>query len=83
MPTRKVNNSVEGFGIAFIEAASYGSVLLLVEKMGVLLMLYLTIKLDLICDGNDLKFNLSILVMNIFYKMKNLCKLEKEAQEFF
>ena len=24
MPTRKVNNSVEGFGISFIEAASYG-----------------------------------------------------------
>ena len=53
MPSRIVNNSVEGFGISFIEAASYGISSVGGKDGGSSDAIYHN-KTGLICDGNDL-----------------------------
>ena len=53
MPSRIENKSVEGFGISFLEAASYG-VASIGGKDGGASDAILNNKTGLICDGNDL-----------------------------
>ena len=53
MPTRKVSSSVEGFGISFIEAASYGISSIGGKDGGSSDAIYHN-KTGLICDGTDL-----------------------------
>jgi len=79
MPTRIENKSVEGFGISFVEAASYGigsiggtdggaSDAIIHEKTG------------LICDGKDLN-HIYDAVIN-FFKNENFAQYGKNAKIF-
>tara|TARA_Y100000590_G_scaffold22898_1_gene26336 strand:+ start:1952 stop:3049 length:1098 start_codon:yes stop_codon:yes gene_type:complete len=79
MPSRVVNKSVEGFGIAFAEAASYG-VGSIGGKDGGASDVILDKKTGLICDGNDLN---SIYESTInFFKNENYIKYGANAKKF-
>jgi len=79
MPSRIVNKSVEGFGIAFAEAASYG-VGSVGGKDGGASDVILDKKTGLICDGNDLN---SIYESAInFLKDENYIKYGSNAKKF-
>ena len=79
MPTRKVNNSVEGFGISFIEAASYG-VCSIGGKEGGSSDAISHNKTGLICDGSDLN-SIYNSVTTIFQNDK-FVEYGKEAKNF-
>ena len=69
MPSIIHKKSVEGFGIAYVEAAQYGY-LLLEEKMVVHQMQLIMKKHGLICDGNNLDDIYSSI--NSMLKIKNI-----------
>ena len=79
MPSRIEKKSVEGFGISFIEAASYG-VGSIGGKDGGASDAITHNKTGLICDGNDLN-SIYDSVIN-FFKNENFVKYGKNAQEF-
>ena len=79
MPTRIEKKSVEGFGISFIEAASYG-VGSIGGKDGGASDAITHNKTGLICDGNDLNSIYDSVVS--FFKDENFVKYGKNAQEF-
>ena len=79
MPSRIEKRSVEGFGISFIEAASYG-VGSIGGKDGGASDAISHNKTGLICDGNDLN-SIYDSVVN-FFKNENFVKYGKNAQEF-
>jgi len=79
MPSRIEKKSVEGFGISFIEAASYG-VGSIGGKDGGAPDAILHNKTGLICDGNDLN-SVYDSVIN-FFKNENYLKFGKDAKEF-
>ena len=79
MPSRIEKKSVEGFGISFIEAASYG-VGSIGGKDGGASDAIDHKKTGLICDGNDLN-SIYDSVIN-FFKDKNFIKYGINAQEF-
>jgi len=79
MPTRIEKKSVEGFGISFIEAASYG-VGSIGGKDGGASDAISHNKTGLICDGNDLN-SIYDSVVN-FFKDENFVKYGKNAQKF-
>ena len=79
MPTRKVNNSVEGFGISFIEAASYG-ISSMGGKDGGASDAICHNKTGLICDGSDLN-SIHNSVTTILQNEKFI-KYGKEAKTF-
>ena len=79
MPTSKVNNSVEGFGIAFIEAASYG-ITSIGGKEGGSSDAICHNKTGLICDGSDLN-SIYNSVTEIFQNDKFI-QFGKEAKKF-
>ena len=79
MPTRIEKKSVEGFGISFIEAASYG-VGSIGGKDGGASDAIAHNKTGLICDGNDLN-SIYDSVIN-FFENENFIKFGKNAQEF-
>lgn len=78
MPSRIENKSTEGFGISFMEAASYG-VGSIGGKDGGASDAIMHNKTGLICDGNDL----SSIYENvcIFFKDKNYIGFGEEAQK--
>jgi len=79
MPSRIEKKSVEGFGISFIEAASYG-VGSIGGKDGGAPDAIIHKKTGLICDGNDLN---SIYESTInFFDNENFIKYGKNAKEF-
>jgi len=79
MPSRIEKKSVEGFGISFIEAASYG-----VGSIGGIdggaSDAIAHNKTGLICDGNDLSSIYDSVVS--FFKNENFVKYGKNAQEY-
>ena len=79
MPSRIEKKSVEGFGISFIEAASYG-VGSIGGKDGGASDAIAHNKTGLICDGNDLN-SIYDSVVN-FFKDENFVKYGKNAQKF-
>ena len=79
MPSRIEKKSVEGFGISFIEAASYG-VGSIGGKDGGASDAISHNKTGLICDGNDLNSIYDSVVS--FFKNENFVKYGKNAQEF-
>jgi phosphatidylinositol alpha-1,6-mannosyltransferase len=79
MPSRIDKNSVEGFGISFIEAASYG-VASIGGKDGGTSDAILDKKTGLICDGNDLN-SIYESVINLL-KNDNFIKYGIHAKEF-
>jgi len=79
MPSRIEKKSVEGFGISFIEAASYG-VGSIGGKDGGSSDAIAHNKTGLICDGTDLN-SIYDSVIN-FFENKNFIKYGKNAQEF-
>ena len=79
MPNRIEKKSVEGFGISFIEAASYG-VGSIGGKDGGASDAITHNKTGLICDGNDLN-SIYNSVIN-FFENENFVKYGKNAQEF-
>ena len=79
MPSRIEKKSVEGFGISFIEAASYG-VGSIGGKDGGASDAITHNKTGLICDGNDLN-SIYDSVIN-FFENGNFVKYGKNAQEF-
>ena len=79
MPSRIEKKSVEGFGISFIEAASYG-VGSIGGKDGGASDAITHNKTGLICDGND--FNSIYDSVINFFKNENFVKYGKNAQEF-
>ena len=79
MPSRIEKKSVEGFGISFIEAASYG-VGSIGGKDGGAPDAIIHKKTGLICDGNDLN-SIYDSIINFFNK-ENYLKYGKEAKEF-
>lgn len=79
MPSRIEKKSVEGFGISFIEAASYG-VGSIGGKDGGASDAITHNKTGLICDGNDLN-SIYNSVIN-FFDNENFVKYGKNAQEF-
>ena len=79
MPSRIEKKSVEGFGIAFIEAASYG-VGSIGGKDGGAPDAISHKKTGLICDGNDLNSIYDSVID--FFKNENYIKYGKNAKEF-
>ena len=79
MPSRIDKNSVEGFGISFIEAASYG-VASIGGKDGGASDAILDKKTGLICDGNDLN-SIYESIINLL-KNDNFIKYGIHAKEF-
>tara|TARA_Y100000590_G_scaffold415165_1_gene512699 strand:- start:2101 stop:3198 length:1098 start_codon:yes stop_codon:yes gene_type:complete len=79
MPTRIEKKSVEGFGIAFVEAASYG-VTSIGGKDGGASDAIIHNKTGLICDGKDLN-SIYDSVINLFQDEKFI-KYGKEAKKF-
>ena len=79
MPSRIEKRSVEGFGISFIEAASYG-VGSIGGKAGGASDAIVHNKTGLICDGSDLNSIYDSVV--IFFKDENFIKYGKNAQKF-
>ncbi len=79
MPSRIEKKSVEGFGISFIEAASYG-VGSIGGKDGGASDAISHKKTGLICDGNDLN-SIYESVIN-FFESENFIKYGKNAREF-
>lgn len=79
MPSRIEKKSVEGFGISFIEAASYG-VGSIGGKDGGAPDAIIHNKTGLICDGNDLN-SIYDSVVN-FFNNENYLKYGKSAKEF-
>jgi len=79
MPTRRVNNSVEGFGISFIEAASYG-ICSIGGKEGGSSDAINHNKTGLICDGTDLN-SIYNSVKTILHN-EQFIKFGKEAKNF-
>ena len=79
MPSRIEKKSVEGFGISFMEAASYG-VASIGGKDGGAPDAITHDKTGLICDGNDLN-SIYDAVIN-FFENDNFIKLGKNAREF-
>ena len=79
MPSRIEKKSVEGFGIAYIEAASYG-VGSIGGKDGGAPDAIAHKKTGLICDGNDLN-SIYNSVLD-FFKNENYLKYGKNAKEF-
>ena len=79
MPSRIEKNSVEGFGIAFIEAASYG-VASIGGKDGGASDAIAHNKTGLICDGNDL--NSIYESVNDIFSNEKFVKFGKAAYEF-
>ena len=83
MPSRIEKKSVEGFGISFIEAASYG-VASIGGKDGGASDAIAHKETGLICDGNDLN-SIYVSVVN-FLKMKilsNMARMQKNFQKNF
>ena len=79
MPSRIEKKSVEGFGIAFIEAASYG-VGSIGGKDGGAPDAISHKKTGLICDGNDLNSIYDSVL--VFFKNENYLRYGKSAKEF-
>ena len=79
MPSRVEKKSVEGFGISFIEAASYG-VGSIGGKDGGASDAIAHNKTGLICDGNNLSSIYDSVVS--FFENENYVKYGKNAQEF-
>ena len=79
MPSRIEKKSVEGFGISFIEAASYG-VGSIGGKDGGAPDAISHNKTGLICDGNDLISIYDSVI--VFFKNENYLKYGKNAKEF-
>ena len=79
MPSRIVKNSVEGFGISFLEAASYG-VGSIGGKDGGASDAITHNKTGLICDGNDLNSIYQTVVD--FFENENFNKYGKNAKKF-
>ena len=79
MPSRIEKKSVEGFGIAFIEAASYG-VASIGGKDGGAPDAISHKKTGLICDGSDLNSIYDSILD--FFKNENYLKYGKNAKEF-
>jgi len=79
MPSRIEKKSVEGFGISFVEAASYG-VGSIGGKDGGASDAISHNETGLICDGNDLNSIYDSVVS--FFNDKNFIKYGKNAQEF-
>ena len=79
MPSRIEGKSVEGFGISFIEAASYG-IGSIGGKDGGASDAIVHKKTGLICDGNDLNSIYDSVVD--FFKNENYVKYGKNAKEF-
>ena len=79
MPSRIEKKSVEGFGISFVEAASYG-VASIGGKDGGASDAISHNKTGLICDGNDLNSIYDSVVS--FFRNENFVKFGKNAQEF-
>ena len=79
MPSRIEKKSVEGFGIAFIEAASYG-IGSIGGKDGGAPDAISHKKTGLICDGNDLN-SIYECVIN-FFKDQNFVQYGKSAKNF-
>ena len=79
MPSRIEKKSVEGFGISFIEAASYG-VGSIGGKDGGVPDAIDHKKTGLVCDGNDLN-SIYDSVLN-FFQNENFIKYGKNAKEF-
>ena len=79
MPSRVEKKSVEGFGIAFVEAASYG-VGSIGGKDGGASDAISHKKTGLICDGNDLTSIYDSVVS--FFDNENFIKYGKNAKEF-
>ena len=79
MPNRIEKKSVEGFGISFIEAASYG-IGSIGGKDGGTSDAIEHDKTGLICDGNDLNSIYDSVVS--FFKDENFIKYGKNAQKF-
>ena len=79
MPSRIEKKSVEGFGISFVEAASYG-VGSIGGKDGGASDAITHNKTGLICDGNDLNSIYDSFIN--FFKNENFVKYGKNAKEF-
>ena len=79
MPSRIEKKSVEGFGISFIEAASYG-VASIGGKDGGASDAIAHKKTGLICDGNDLN-SIYVSVIN-FFENENFIEYGKNAKKF-
>ena len=79
MPSRIEKKSVEGFGISFIEAASYGGGSIGGKDGGVPDAIDHK-KTGLLCDGNDLN-SIYDSVLN-FFQNENFIKYGKNAKEF-
>ena len=79
MPSRIEKKSVEGFGISFIEAASYG-VGSIGGKDGGAPDAIAHKKTGLICDGNDLNSIYDSVIY--FFENENFLKYGKNAKEF-
>ena len=79
MPSRIENKSIEGFGISFIEAASYG-IGSIGGKDGGAPDAIVHKKTGLICDGNDLNSIYNSFID--FFKDENYLKYGKNAKEF-
>jgi len=79
MPSRIEKKSVEGFGISFLEAASYG-VASIGGKDGGASDAIVDKKTGLICDGNDLN-SIYKSVIN-FFENENYLNYGKNAKEF-
>jgi len=79
MPSRIEKKSVEGFGISFIEAASYG-VASIGGKDGGASDAITHKETGLICDGNDLNSIYDSVVS--FFENENFIKYGKKAKEF-
>ena len=79
MPARIEKKSVEGFGISYIESASYG-VGCIGGKDGGASDAIAHNKTGLLCDGQD--FNSIYDSVNTFFKNGNYIKFGKEARNF-
>ena len=79
MPSRIEKKSVEGFGIAFMEAASYGVGSIGGKDGGASDAIFHN-KTGLICDGNDL--NSIYETVTDFFKDEKFIRFGKEALEF-
>jgi len=78
MPSRIVKKSVEGFGISFVEAASFG-IGSIGGKDGGASDAIIHNKTGLICDGNEL--NSIYETANYFFKNNNFIKFGKSAKD--
>ena len=79
MPSRIEKNSVEGFGISFIEAASYG-VASIGGKDGGASDAISHNKTGLLCDGEDLSSIYD--AVNNFFSNEKFIQYGKEAKKF-